>query len=322
MDKMSDILPIKPNPSELLDAALANIPFDMAASYEHMATKPERKDVVANRLAKNIGPLLGIPDPAGPFGEMSWLCDFRELSLGEIAHGAPEPTREEIKDHGVSITQTTDWCLIGRGVYGKTPNHIVSATMNRFAPDTKAGAMLTGVNQLLSPQVQTLKEVIATDRFASLTPDEKIQACGNMIFRAYAPQPLLFEAGIFARTMQRALKPTHIRVAERLKKTQFARCEIPALQHDKNKIKTFDFNIVDRTAESLAQTLKWANWPHALPSTIVADGILHAIRATDYEQLQATFDPATQQHTMRSHEDPSKMGSRLMRELRPYLATA
>lgn len=317
---MSDVFPNKPDPHELLDAALTNAPFDMAANYEHITPEQERKNVVANRLAKNIGPLLGVPDPTGPFGEMSWLCNFTQLSLGEIARGASEPTREELQDLGACTTHTADWYIVGRGAYGKMPNHIASATMNQFAPDTKAGAMLTGINRLLEPQALTLTEALATDRFASLSPQEKVQACGNMIFRAYAPQPLLFEAGIYARNIQQALRPLRWPVADQLKDTPFARCEIPAIQPDEKEKKRnpFDFNIVDGAADSLVQTLDWS---YAPSSSLVALGIIHAIRASSVKHIQSGYNSATGRHIIWSDEDPSKMGSRLVRELQPYVAT-
>jgi hypothetical protein len=305
----------------LITAALAGEPYDLPVSYEHLANKLGRNNVVANRIAKNIGPLLGVPDPDGPFGEMSWLCDFERLTLGEIARGAPEPTRAELSELRTGTTDTSDWRFVGRAVYGKTPQTIVNATLNKFGPDTKSGVVLTGLNQLLEPQTQTLVDAITSDTFQKLRTEEQLRAYGAMTFGAYRLQPLFFHAGLSARGMQRSLKLDHERaIFPHPESTEFARCELSAAQPDSSPTQVFELDIIDEPSKSFAEVLNRRNRRGASSSPgSLADYAGAAIQQLYGVKWQEEYSQTTGRRAIRCFESSTDMSTRFAAGVSPYV---
>src|SRR5690606_41816722 len=94
----------------------------------------------------------------------SWVCDFTALTLAEIGRGAPSPDRSERSQldnatagpdatAGLEAQPSDGWRWSGRAVWsprgGHLPGVLSNATLNRYGPDTKAGAVLAAANRLL-----------------------------------------------------------------------------------------------------------------------------------------------------------------------------
>jgi hypothetical protein len=172
-------------------------------------TEVSRSDMVEARVARKVAALFGVPT-AGSFGR-SWVCDYAALSLAELGRGAPYPTRDEQArlDGTRPTTGPPEWHWAGRAVWtlrrGPVPGMLSNATLNRFGPDTKAGAVLTGANRLLRGPTDAVaavsRHLAAGDTDAQL----RLAVWAGLVLEVYRGQPALVVAAVQARLVQRSL---------------------------------------------------------------------------------------------------------------------
>lgn len=265
---------IEQAPNELIDAALANEPIELPVDYRPLVDKRSKNERVATRIAQNVGPLLGVPYPHGPFGEASWLRPISEVTLQEVARGAPAPSSKTVKEQRIPTSPDSRWEWVGDTIYGDTPNNIGAATTNKFGPEAKNAVILTGINRLLEPQTAAIDRAVRSDPFKKLSTEERLHAYVGMLFGVYRPQPFLVETGFAVRAMQRILGPTlHLPLSPSLKNTQFARCEFPSVEGTDRPILPFDLELIDKTGASVAFGL-----PRRPRPSIVIDSLVKAFR--------------------------------------------
>lgn len=188
-----------------------------------------RAEIVPARLARKLAPLFGIPWASGPFGSRTWVCDYNKITLSEIARGAPLPTRG-----GVRPSPDEGWAIVDRCAITapseSLPNVIPNATLNRFGPDTKAAAVLTGANQLLAPVAgavsSAMQRLVAADG-GELPVRLRIAAWSALLLEAFRSQPALLAAAIRARTIQRELLVEwYLPLAGPFADLRLTRCEV------------------------------------------------------------------------------------------------
>lgn len=163
-------------------------------------------------MARKVAPLFGVPVEASPFGR-TWVCDFAALSLAELGRGAPGPDRGEQSRldaeprRGEDVTRT--WAWAGRTVWTPnrtpTPGALTNATLNRFGPDTKAAAVLTGANRLLRGPADAIGAVSRHLADAGCDPEIRLAVWAGLVLEAYRAQPALVVAAVRARLVQRSL---------------------------------------------------------------------------------------------------------------------
>jgi hypothetical protein len=300
----------------LINAALANEPLEMPVDHRHLLDKRMQHEIVATRIAQNVGPLLGVPYPSGPFGEASWLCNLSDLTLQEVARGAPDPPPKERrareKQSGVP---ESGWEWLGDAVYGDTPNSIAFATANRFGPDPQMAVLLTGINRLLEPQTAAVNNAIKSIYFGALSTENKLRAYAGMILGVYRPQPLLVDTGFSVRAIQRMSHSVEWPVAPNLKQRQFARCEIPAVAAKKPRpIRPFDLDLIDKTAAALTFRL-----PRHPRQSIVTDALVDILhKHVGHKTWEYTGDPEVRRHTVRASGDPSAVGEDFKDRVEPF----
>lgn len=216
-----------------------------------------RTEIVPARLARKIAPLFGVPWADSPFGDHTWVSDFGQITLSEIARGAPLPTRSRA---GTLVDRGGDsWELVDRvgitGRSGSLPNEIANATLNRFGPDTKAAVILTAVNRLLDPIRQAVDEVapmLVGDRGAPLSPGLRLAGWAALMIEAFRSQPALFAAGIRSRAIQRQLAVTwDVPRAPSAAAIPLTRCEISAVDVPVAPSRPRDLEVVDATIGAL-----------------------------------------------------------------------
>jgi hypothetical protein len=78
--------------TEIITQSLSPEPPLWPISYADLQGS-KRSDIVPNRLATNIGPLLGVPYPEEPHGDTCWVGDYPQLTLTEIGQGFPRDAR-------------------------------------------------------------------------------------------------------------------------------------------------------------------------------------------------------------------------------------
>jgi hypothetical protein len=180
-----------------------------ALPAEIPAAEVARSDLVEARVARKVGPLFGIPSATSPFAR-SWVCDYATLSLAEIGRGAPYPARDE--QSRLDLVDPPDgpgWLGAGSAVWtprrGPTPGMLSNATLNRFGPDTKAAAVLTGANRLLRGPTAAVaavsRHLCASDTDARI----KLAVWAGLVLEVYRSQPALVVAAVQARLVQRSL---------------------------------------------------------------------------------------------------------------------
>jgi hypothetical protein len=173
-----------------------------------------RAEVVPVRLARKVGPLFGVRWEHEPFGR-TWVCDFASLTLGEIARGAPMPSKDEqarldaSQPRPVGAGATDSWQFVGRGVW--TPGRSVvsatlaNATLNKFGPDTKAAVVLTGANRLLVDATAAVGAVCRHLVRREMEPATALAVWAGLTLEVFRGQPALVVAAIQARAVQRSL---------------------------------------------------------------------------------------------------------------------
>lgn len=303
-------------PNELIDAALANEPIELPIDYGPLVDKRGKSEIVATRIAQNVGPLLGVPYPHGPFGEASWLRNVSDMTLDEIARGALRPSSEEMKGRKITpATLKSRWEWVGDGIYGDTPNTIVSATLNKHGPETIPAVILAGINRLLEPQTAAIDRAVRSDQFKTLSTEERLHAYAGMLFGVYRPQPFLVETGFAARAIQRVLGPTlHLPVSPQLKNRRFARCEFPAVEGTDRPILPFDLELIDKTGASVAFGL-----PRRPRPSIVIDPLVKAFRThAGFTTWDYSYDPEIRQETVRASGDPDAIISEVTDQVTPF----
>jgi hypothetical protein len=187
-----------------------------------------RRDIVAARIARKVGPLFGVAWAQGPFG-CTWVCDFGAITLAEIARGAPYPARDvqaamdAAMDMGAGAVvagrepatlrdgsaESAAWRLADRAVWtlrrGPTPGAITHATLNRYGPDTKAAVVLTGANRLLREVTAAIARVCRSLAEQNAAQEIRLAVWASLVLEAFRGQPALVAAAIQARGIQRAL---------------------------------------------------------------------------------------------------------------------
>lgn len=226
------------SPSEIIDQTLSPTPPLWPVSYDHLAALDTRDDTVPNRLATNIGPLLGVPYPDGPLGNRCWFGDYSKLTLGEIGQGVP---RDVLDDTGGPLKGT---------------NVIVPATLHKYGPSAKHAVALTGVNRLFEPQTKIVEKMLQSPEFGQLSDRDKVRSWSGAILGTLWCQPLLFTAGVTASVLQNVLRPNELPVAQSIADQLRARCEIQSpgsyhpAAHD-----PFEFHVIHDSIFTLAKTL-------------------------------------------------------------------
>ncbi|SFW92110.1 hypothetical protein [Amycolatopsis australiensis] len=218
-------------------------------------TTEKRAERVPARLARNVAPLFGVPFAEGPFGEISWLCDFTRITVSEIARGAPSPTRAEAAE---TREQAADggWFLYGRAVVARSlPNEIVNATTNRFGPNTKAAVVLTAANVLLEPATAAVETALSLIQGpdGELPTAVRIAVWATCLVEVFRSQPALVAAAAKARAIQReSLDGPRFPRAARLRDMPAARCEIGDTDvRPEPATHPRDLNVFDRTVARL-----------------------------------------------------------------------
>ncbi len=176
------------------------------------AVEVSRSEVVEARVARKVGPLFGVGPEANPFAR-SWVCDYTSLSLAEIGRGAPYPTRDEQTRLDAATAGSgpvpLDWRWAGRAVWtprrSPAPGMLTNATLNRFGPDTKAGAVLTGANRLLRGPTAAVAAVSRHLAASGTDPRIKLATWAGLVLEVYRGQPALVVAAVQARLVQRSL---------------------------------------------------------------------------------------------------------------------
>ncbi len=147
-------------------------------------TEGRRATATAERLARNAAMLFGVPVDDNVTGNVQ-LSRFDELTLQALAQGA------------------THWDA------ATADQRIATATLNRFRPSRKAGALLAGAEVLFSPLVPVFDEVVRTTAFtdsnAPLILEVRAAIWALLVLECYRAQPALFVAAVTARNVQRAL---------------------------------------------------------------------------------------------------------------------
>ncbi|WP_322761936.1 hypothetical protein [Frankia sp. Cr2] len=215
-----------------------------------------RAEIVPARLARKVAPLFGVPWEDGPFGDAAWVSNFVDITLTEIARGAPLPVRSRVA--GLTAGRK-EWALVDRiglpPVAGSLPNEIANATLNRFGPDTKAAVVLTAVNRLLDPLRDALDETIpllVDETGAPLTPGLRLAGWAGVLVEVFRSQPALLLAGILARSIQRPLTTAlEIPLAPTVARERLTRCEISAPRTASAPTQPRDLLIADATFRHL-----------------------------------------------------------------------
>ncbi|GAA3865339.1 hypothetical protein GCM10022243_34400 [Saccharothrix violaceirubra] len=218
----------------------------------------KRSDRVPARLARNVAPLFGIASPTNPFAPTTWLCDFNLITISEIARGAPLPTRVQARRLREAPPGDADWVLDERAVFGAAlPNEIVSATTNRYGPDTKSAMLLTATNVLLDPVASAIEQVVPLLRAADggeLPLRLRIVAWATLAVEAFRSQPALLIAAFKARAIQRqSLDSPVLAFSSAVRSRPPARCEIGAdtATADDRVTHPRDLHVFDRTVDCL-----------------------------------------------------------------------
>lgn len=214
-----------------------------------------RAEIVPARLARKVAPLFGVPWEDGPFGEAAWVSSFVDITLTEIARGAPLPVRSR----AAGLDTREGWALVDRigipPVAGSLPNEIANATLNRFGPDTKAAVVLTAVNRLLDPLRDALDETIpllVDTAGVPLAPGLQLAGWAGVLVEVFRSQPALLLAGIYARAIQRPLTTAlEIPLAPTVARDRLTRCEISAPRTTSAPTQPRDLVIADATFRRL-----------------------------------------------------------------------
>ncbi|PRY01622.1 hypothetical protein [Allonocardiopsis opalescens] len=216
---------------------------------------PERRsEIVPARIARKVAPLFGVDWEGSPHG-MTWVSDFAQITLNEIARGAPRLSKEEeqARQRFVEATDGTDPSpfaehtqdglsvlgdptseqgqVVGRGVHadGQLRLEIANATLNKYGPDTKAAVVLSGANVLFSKITEDIGVALhylrKTESGAALDSEVQVAAHAALLLFAYRAQPALFVAASQAREVQHALTATPFDIGG-IGELPLARCEL------------------------------------------------------------------------------------------------
>jgi len=208
-------------------------------TYDHLSTFNSRDDIVPNRLATHMGPLLGFPYPEGPHNNTSWLTDYADLTLTEIRQGFPKRA------------------LDSRGEPLRPTDTIVAATLKKYRPSKKDAVALTGINRLFEAQTEAFVDAVGSTAFRELPYEEKIRSWSGLLLGSLWCQPLLFMAGQRASAFQNIYRPHEMHYPDRLVDQPRARCEVqPHGSFVPGKYTPFDFNLVSETFLALGKLLE------------------------------------------------------------------
>lgn len=217
-----------------------------------------RTDITAVKLARNVAVLFGVDVPENPTGVV-WVCDFNRVAVGDVGRGGPKATRKD-----VGYLPVKGWYLAGRtlvagplgkkGDTGTVPtkpvrvDEIPAATLNRFAPDTKAAAILAGADTLFAQLEGTFQDtmrVLGTlDDGTYLADFMRVGIWASLIAELYRSQPALFTAAVQARLTQRATLSTWSPRLPRDAAAESAASEFG--HHDEGKWEPTRLGVLDR----------------------------------------------------------------------------
>lgn len=225
-----------------------------------------RSEITTVKLARNVSVLFGVDVPENPTGVV-WVSDFSKVAVGDVGRGGPKATR---KDAGYLATKS--WYLVDRslvagpagraGDYAAVParrieniEEIPAATLNRYAPDTKAAAILAGAETLFSELEETFEDVLRVlgtlDDGSPLADFMRVGAWASLIAEVYRSQPALFVAAVQARLTQRAALSSWSPRLLGEDSTLMASCEFG--QQEKTKWEPVHLGILDRTIREFVQ---------------------------------------------------------------------
>jgi hypothetical protein len=222
-----------------------------------------RAEVVPVRLTRKVAPLFGVPWAHEPFGR-TWVCDFASLTLGEIARGAPTPSKDEQTrldqarplQSGAGAAET--WEFAGRAVWtpGRSvaPTSLANATLNKFGPDTKAAVVLTAANRLLVDATEAVSVVCRHLVRHGTEPETALAVWAGLVLEVFRGQPALIVAAVQARAVQRSLTTRWgSQVALGGLAASSARCEIgaAAVAHESDVWRPVRLALVDDTLDAL-----------------------------------------------------------------------
>ena len=177
------------------------------------AAEARRADVVEVRVARKVATLFGLGSDIEPF-RRSWVCDFTALTLAEIGRGAPSPDRSERSQldsaaAGPGAQPSDGWRWSGRTVWsprdGHVPGMLSNATLNRYGPDTKAGAVLAAANRLLRGSTAAIAAACRHLADTGCSPEIRLAVWAGLVLEVYRAQPALVVAAVQARQVQRSL---------------------------------------------------------------------------------------------------------------------
>ena len=315
-----------PSPETLVQAAFEMEPIDLPVDYGVRRSDTPENEILITKAGLKVGPLFGVPNPDGPFGQQSWLASYNDITLEEIARGAPKPPKDVVKqmqadgllDSSGNIIQEAGkqagYIPYQSYIYGKTPNQLVPASQYKFGPNAKDAIILEGVNFLFRPQTQLIAEAVQTLLFRRLPPDDRIRTYGAMIFGAFRPQPALFWAGMTAETLQQAAIPLNIPLSPRLMGVSRARSEFGA--HRKGAVPHQPLEL-DIVMSSLVHVVDSLQEEHPSRRHLEGDlrrGLKTTLQETHLEEL---YISDTKQRTARAMDDPYHIGETLV-SMTPY----
>lgn len=202
-----------------------------------------RNDITGIKLARHVAVLFGVDVPENPTDTV-WVSDFNKVTVGDVGRGAPKLTAP--RDKKLGHLPLKGWYLVDRalvagpigkaGEIGTTPaifaggvDEVPSATLNRFKPDTKAAALLTGAEQLFAGLEEVYRDTIRVlgilDDGSSLADNMRIGVWASLVAETYRCQPALFSAVVQARLAQRAALSTWKPVVPAVQAAESASCE-------------------------------------------------------------------------------------------------
>lgn len=252
----------------------------MAGVYALSAHIPDvevrRSEIIPTRLARKVAPLFGVVWEQNTFSR-TWVCDYGALTLAEIARGAPFPSREEQIALDAAAEPGATWQHSGRAIWTPrrepTPTALSNASINRYGPDTKAAAVLTGVNMLLRDATDAIDNVCRHMHATGVAAGIRCAVWAGLVLEAYRAQPALVTAGIQARAVQRSLKFPWRSVVDAHSVTDAARCEVNFGVEHVEAHQPHRLDLIDATLPSLNLPMA----PSSHDATTSSSDVLEAI---------------------------------------------
>jgi|GEM_PF-6465639 len=245
-------------------------PPALPVSYDHLEPLTGRGSL-PNRLAHNVASLFCAP--------------------GALRGSAPQFT-----SYGdIKINQH-----LSKGPYPITPS-----SMNDYGTRTRDAAILTGVNRLFEPLTNGIKEALGTEWFQRQHPKARLYGGVILLAAAIRPQPLVAQAGLTARNLQRAelSGPSSLPRSPQLQGVELARCEFPETPPKRPSHLFPDrFELLDGVVEAMR---------YPAPAEQVTAAIQRRIIPYDVNLKPDAFAREVVQEVHTADTSPNMMGTRL-----------